>query len=335
MWRVVFAKVVFERLMRLLPGVAWIMGENYRYINNWSGASKTLPGKRVNLKKARFYWVLAFIPLLFISSFAQEAPPNRIISLAPNITEIIYRIGASDKLVGRTEYCLYPMAAASVPVVGGYLNPDFEQMVALKPDAVLLLPNPDMVKKLAQLGLKPFTVPNETIADILTGIEKVGRLLGKDSAAVTVVKGIQDTLDYVQSHQENAETFSALLVVGRQAGSLKGLYAAGQETYFTEILALCGGKNAFADVNSRYFDVSKEDLVLRNPDAILEFRIMNKMEAEENRSKLAADWAQLPVLKAVQSEHIYLLTERFFMIPGPRIGQVAMAFHQLFNVAQK
>lgn len=271
--------------------------------------------------------ILAFVFTAYLP--AQEAP-KRILSLAPNITEIIYRLGQGDKLVGRTEYCLYPPAAEKVTTIGGYLNPDLESIVALQPDIVFLLPNVDMDRKLQMLGLKTFTVANETIDEILHGIEAIGRTLGCTERAMLACQGIRDTLDFIGSHHLRPEMpTSTLLVIGRQAGSLKGLYAAGTQTYLNEILELSGGENIFPDVESRYFDVSKEDLVLRNPESIIEFRMIDAAEVAKKTAELRGDWQSLSTLTAVQENRIHYFTDRYFLIPGPRIAKIAMAFHEL------
>lgn len=274
--------------------------------------------------------LLLLLPLLYSPLAAREAP-KRVISLAPHITEIIYKIGAGDLLVGRTEFCLYPEQAQAVETVGGYLNPDFEKMVALAPDVVFLFPNTDLDRKLQMFGMKTFTVPNETIDEILQGIAAVGRVLHRDEAAERLATGILDTLSRLQQQSSRDDTLtSTLLLVGRESGSLRGLYAAGQETYLSELLMMCGGRNIFADVNARYFDVSKEDLVQRDPELIIEFRIMEDAGSAQIAA-LKQDWQALPLLRAVQSGRVEILTERYFLIPGPRISRIAMALHHLLN----
>lgn len=275
---------------------------------------------------------------LFIWLFAGQAlfandPPKRVISLAPNITEIMFRIGAGDLLIGRTEFCLYPEAALKVPAVGGYLNPDYEKLVALQPDIIFMLPNLDMERKLQNLELRTFTLPNETIDEIFFGLNTLGRLLNHSREAEAVVEGIKDTLQWAREQAAERDTLSTLLVVGREAGTLKGLYAAGKDTYLGEILELCGGRNVLEDVPARYFDVSKEDLVQRDPDLIIEFRLIDAANAPEEIARLKADWNGLSTLKAVQNDHIVILTERAFLIPGPRITLLAVAMNEILQKA--
>lgn len=275
---------------------------------------------------------------LFIWLFTGQAlfagdPLKRVVSLAPNITEIMFRIGAGDLLIGRTEFCLYPEAAQQVPAVGGYLNPDYEKLVALQPDIIFMLPNLEMERKLQNLELKTFTLPNETVEEIFFGIKTLGRLLNRSREAEAVIEGIQDTLHWVREKAAERDTLSTLLVVGREAGTLKALYAAGKDTYLSEILELCGGRNVLEDVPARYFDVSKEDLIQRDPDLIVEFRLIDADKVAEEVPSLKADWNVLSTLKAVQNDHIVILSERAFLIPGPRISQLAVAMNEVLQKA--
>jgi ABC-type Fe3+-hydroxamate transport system substrate-binding protein len=213
------------------------------------------------------------------------------------------------------------------------LNPDYEMIVSLEPDIIFLLPNMEMERTLQRLGLKTFTLPNETIDEIYQGFRALGRVLYRSGQAEAVIRGIQDTLQFVRQEAAERNTLSAVLVVGREAGSLKGLYAAGEDTYLSEILSFCGGVNIFADAPARYFDVSKEELIQRNPDAIIEFRLIENIDPSEETLRLKADWNALLTLKAVQKDHVFILSDRAFLIPGPRISLLAVALNRVLQKA--
>ena len=279
---------------------------------------------KMNAKNNGFLLILA---MLIISSMAINAQPQRVISLAPHITEMVFRIGVGDRLVGRTEYCSYPPAAAEIPSIGAYLNPNYEKMVALKPDAVLIFPNAEMQAKLEQLNLKVISVSNETIAEIFSGIRQLGEFFQKPDEAAQVVSGLKDTLDWIRSQTAKWPARDALILIGRESGSLRGLYAAGEQTYLTELVNLCHIQNAFSDVRMRYFEVSKEDLVRQQPDIIMEFRVGT---AKTDVAALQRDWQPLNILEAIKNDQLLIFTEKAFLIPGPRIGKTAMAlYHSL------
>jgi iron complex transport system substrate-binding protein len=251
-------------------------------------------------------------------------PPQRIVSLAPHITEIIFRLGAGDRLVARSDYCRYPSAALQLPTVGGYLNPDLEKIVSLKPDLVFIFPNEKLGKNLAQLQLKVAAIPNETISDILEGIEIVGKNLQLESTAQSIISSIRDSLKYLAKKAARLPNRSALILIGREPGTIRALYAAGKETYLSEMVEMLNIKNIFDDIPLRYFEVSKEDLLLRNPDMILEFHSDSVTDTEQ----LMRDWDQLNTLKAVQNQEIMIFNDLSFLIPGARIAKNAYTLYQ-------
>lgn len=278
---------------------------------------------------------LLFILLVCWSSLVTAEPPRRIISLAPHITEIVFKLGAGDRLVGRTEYCLYPAAALKIPSVGAYLNPDYEKIVALNPDIILMLPNNDMQQKFKNLGLKTFAHTDETVEDIITTIDSIGTIVHAGKRTREVIQGIRDTLTLVKNPDMDSLELTALFVVGRDAGSLKGLFAAGDETYLSELWRLCGGSNIFSDIPLRYFSVSKEDLIKRDPGYILEFRVIDPEKAALEIPRLRSDWQELPTLTAVKQHRIVIFPERYFLIPGPRITKIAIAFSAIIAGDEK
>lgn len=291
----------------------------------------------LGLSKRKLSWFdkltmtsVPFILVLWFPIHAQEAS-HRIISLAPNITEIIFKLGAQNQLIGRTEFCLYPEAAQKISSVGGYLNPDYEKIVDLEPDVIFIFPNANMERKLQDFGFRVFSIPDETIEEVFSGIRIVGKTLGLEQRANQVIRGIKDTLDLISKMNNPLKKPSALLVVGREEGSLKGLYAAGKNTYLGELWRLCGGRNIFEDISIKYFNVSKEDLVNRNPYCILEFRIIPPDELDNRRRSLKSDWKQIAVLDAVAKDRIYVFSDRYFLIPGPRISKIALSFSQVLK----
>ncbi len=288
--------------------------------------------KRAWIMTMRKMILIGVMILAALYTRAVADAPQRIVSLAPNITEMVFRLGQGDRLVGRTEFCTYPPAALGVPAVGGYLDLDYERLVALQPDLVLMLPSPDREKKLGELGLHVFTLKNETVDDNLQSLRALGEVLDCPEEAAVVIEGIQDTLDAIRQWAETAKpSVTALLVIGREAGSLKGLYAAGSQTYLSELWELCGGRNCFPDAPARYFEVSKEALIRVDPDVVLEFRVIAPEEAGEQIALLKQDWQELPVLQAVKNRRIYIFRERYFLIPGPRLTRIAVAFRELLE----
>lgn len=286
--------------------------------------------------KSRLYnkiygkYLFLFILLFFnLNIYAISQNIQRIISLAPHITEIIFRLGAQDLLVGRTTYCNYPKSAESIATVGAYLNIDYEKIIFLNPDIIFQFPNQQNRMKLEQLGLQVEDIPNESIEDILTSIEKIGRILNKISQAEELILGIQDTLNKITSVQFSSPP-SAMLIVGRQQGSVEKLHLAGKDTYLNQIWELCGGVNAFEEVPFRYFSVNREDLFKRSIDVIIEFHPDWDLGEQQLKNEQKV-WQVLDQIPAVKKGNIFIFQDDFYLIPGPRITKIALIFYKIVS----
>lgn len=278
---------------------------------------------------------LAFFNLVFIlvvtfpvsGGKAQSLKSDlKVVSLSPHITEIIYRLKADQFLVGRTDFCNFPPATSKIDKVGGYLNIDYEKIVALHPDVVFQFPNDENRRKLESLGFRVVSVPNETIQEILNSIRLIGNQLGLDERAEQVIQGITDTLNFVR-HLQPDRSLSALLVIGRQPGSLAHLYLAGASTYLSELWSLCGGVNAFSDVPHRYFPVNLEDILNRPIEVVLEFHPDWELTPDREQSEKSV-WTTLAF---PDKNRVFIFTEQYFVIPGPRITQIALVFSHIIH----
>jgi len=284
-----------------------------------------------NIYKIRILILIIFFHNNLICTGLQTDKAQRIVSLAPHITEIICKLGANDRLVGRSTFCRFPPSVRKVESVGGYLNIDFEKIIRLKPDIILQFPNEENRQKFEQLGFKVEDLPNESIEDIIGSIQKVGRILRLENQAKILLKNIQDTLKMVSHNDVKMDKkLAAIFVVGRQPGSLNQLYLAGKNTYLNQIWEICGGVNAFEEVPLRYFSVSKEDFFKKSIDVILEFHPGWNSDTYRIRSEQQV-WHVFNHLPAVKKKNILLFTEQFYLIPGPRITQVAIKFAEIIE----
>jgi iron complex transport system substrate-binding protein len=277
-------------------------------------------------------FILLFLVLIGnITSNSRAEFPQRIVSLAPHISEMVFKLGAGDRLIGRTDFCNYPTQAEQIESVGGYLNIDFEKLVSLKPDLVLQFPNAQNKQKLETLGFRVEDIPNETIDNILNSIIKIGKIIGLEHRARQVCDGINDTLKMVQNRGDRLSgKLTALLLVGRERQSLQGLYASGKSTYLGEIWELCGGTVAFREMNARYFAFSKEDLIKKKIDVILEFHRgwnLNQQDLQKEKSV----WNVFSNLGAVNKGNIFIFNDDFFLVPGPRVTRIALRFSQILE----
>ncbi len=263
------------------------------------------------------------------AGFSRESS-QRVIALAPHPTELMYKLGVGNLLVGRSDFCVYPPAALDIEPVGGYLNIDYEKIVHLNPDYILQFPNSENRRKLEELGFTVVDLPNETVDQILQSIRKAGMLFQREKEADRLIEGIRDTLGMVCPADTAIRPVKGLLVVGRQPGSLAQLYVAGKDTYLSEIWEACGGVNVMDAGPTRYFSVNKEDLLKTEINVILEFHPDWDLTLQRiQREKMA--WNLFSNLEAVKEGGIYLFSDRFYVIPGPRISLISVKFHEIIQ----
>jgi iron complex transport system substrate-binding protein len=246
--------------------------------------------------------------------------PSRVVSLSPNLTEIACAIGARDLLVGRSDFCDYPESVLELPAVGGYTNPSLEKIVSLKPDLVLLTEaEKPVADRLKPLDIRALVVPNETIADILSSIDRLGEALDRRNEAEALRNKITSALERARNETSHAEKPKVLMIADRAAGTLSGAFAVGKGNFLNELIEICGGENVYGDSPVPYPIISREYLIGVGPEVIIE----SAPDLGDDPQKIAArraDWErEMPMLPAVKNGRVYVITEKFLTIPGPRI----------------
>ena len=240
--------------------------------------------------------------------------PARIISLSPSNTEILFAIGAGDRVVGVTEYCNYPPAAKTRPRVGGVSTVSIEKVVALNPDIVIgcSLNGKDTFERLEELGIPVLGLNPKNISGILADIELVGRVTGEESNATNLVTAMKSRLDAIRAKaramSQQAEAPTVFYDIG-------GFYTAGNGTFVNEIIETAGGRNIAAD-KTGYFQMSIEELIAKNPQVIICDRGMGSMS--KAYEEIMSD-DRLKIVDAVRNNRVYLIDGDIIDRPGPRI----------------
>jgi len=263
---------------------------------------------------------------------SEDAGPQRIICMAPNIAEAVFALGAGERVVGVSDYTSYPAEAKAKPTVGALYNPDLERIVTLKPDLVIVQKRHEKVEALCRgKGIALLTVNMEERAEtILEAIRILGDRLGCAGRATTLRGEIEAELAAVRRRVEGRPRVKALICVDRSAGSLKGIYCASNASFLTELLAIAGGENVFADERGDYVQASLEGIVRRAPEVIIETNPRTDL-SDEARRRITAEWRALETLPAVKENRIYLLTDDFMVLPGPRIGKAAARLAEVLH----
>jgi iron complex transport system substrate-binding protein len=193
--------------------------------------------------------------------------PQRLISLAPSITETIYALGLADRLVGVTDYCEYPPEAKLKPHVGALLNPSLEKIVSLKPDLVLGSPaanRRETADQLERLGIPLYGVTARTVDGTLASIEDLGRILGREKEAQRLVGDLRARLAFIDKSVADQPRPKVLYVVWYPP-----LITAGRKTFISDVIRRAGGISIADDLTREWPHLSLEEALSRDPDVIL------------------------------------------------------------------
>lgn len=261
-----------------------------------------------------------------IKTIDQKSPKyERIISAAPSVTEIIFSLGLGDRVVGVSHFTVYPEAAQKKQSIGGLINPNKERITALKPDLVITQGEHESLAELCQnQDIKFISLKIEKIKDIYKAIDELGCILDAEKEAQILSQKIETELLALKSKAESLPKKKVFLCLSHTPGDLTGLMTTGKETFLNEIIEMAGGINIFSDLKKRYPRISKESLIMRQPDIIIE--IYAKGLNLNQQQLLRKDWDRLSVLPAVKNSRICFLTDDYLLIPGVRVSMIVKKF---------
>ena len=266
-----------------------------------------------------------------------EAPrfePKRIISVVPAVTEMLFAIGAGPQVVGVGSYDHFPPATDKLPKVGALLDPDFERILSLRPDLVVVYDSQtDFIARLQRASIPVFHYRDAGLAEITETMRRLGDAVGRTKDAEAAASAIERELDAIRARVAGIPKVNTLLIFGREPGSLRGIYASGGVGFLHDLLVVAGGTDAFDDVKKQNVVISSEQVLARAPVAIIELYDQNTTDA-----KLATErsvWKQLPSVPAVRNNHIIQLRGDFLTVPGPRIVQAARLMADALHPIQK
>lgn len=258
--------------------------------------------------------------------------PARIISCAPNLTEMLFALGAGEHVIGVTRFCQFPPEARTRPPLGDLYNPNLEAMVAARPDLIVFVPGSTKIRDFFAAHPGPRLLETnacETVAEIQATLLRLGAALGDSSRAAALVSRISAGLDSVRAESAGAPPVRYLMVLGHDEGALEQVYVVGQPTYLTELLALSCGVNVVDAAAGRYPIVTREALLAMNPDVILERHLGPATPAD--RAALEALWRSLPTLEAVRTGRIAVQDDDHVTINGPDLVATARKLARLLR----
>ncbi|GAB3262590.1 cobalamin-binding protein [Chitinimonas naiadis] len=254
-------------------------------------------------------------------------PAQRIISLAPHLTEHLYAIGAGKQIVGATNFSDYPAAAKALPRVGGYNSFDLEKIRALKPDLIIAWPSGNPARQLEQietLGIPVFYDKAQKLPQVPTVMERLGVLTGQDAGAKAAATAFRSHLANLEARYAGRKTVRVFYQVWDRP-----LMTINRDQIISDVMRVCGAENVFADLPSVAPTVDEEAVLVANPSLIA-----TSGEATNKVSWLDR-WRRFPRLAANARQQLYILPPDLLSRMGPRLVDGAEALCQVVEKARQ
>ena len=283
--------------------------------------SKKIPRKFIVINIVTlFFWLVNFQNV--------HSSPKRVISTSPAITEILFALGVGDQVVGVTDYCTYPKKACDLPSIGGPLNPSTETWIALKPDLIILQENSIVINKHAAiLKVATLKVSVNNLNNILTSNQVIADSMQVSKTGNNLVNKIKIQIDSYRIRLGKLKSRQVLMLLSDTNDPSRDLYAVGRDTFLNELLSIAGGENVLPDTMARYPKISKEFIISKSPEIIMEIGPKSNMSNKEilNRKKV---WGKYSTLRAVKNDRLHFIGADYILIPGPRLVNILDDFTQ-------
>ncbi|MGH7915280.1 MAG: ABC transporter substrate-binding protein [Candidatus Binataceae bacterium] len=256
---------------------------------------------------------LAALLAAALSIGAAAAPPMRIVSLAPAVTETLFALNEGDAVVGVSTYCDYPPAATHLPKAGTFLTPNIEAIAALRPDLIIgpgLSSSRREVRTLEAMGYPTMTVDDNSLDGIERSIALIGARTGEQEAARRLLGTIQAHIDQIHARVDRTKPRTVVMLVGHEP-----MVAVGRGTYLDDLLHLAGGNN-IADLSAQNWPrLSIEYIIAMRPEVILDGAMGSDAKTP------AGFWARYPTIPAVRNHRVFGYPQDPVLHPGPRVWQ--------------
>ncbi|MBS1817072.1 MAG: ABC transporter substrate-binding protein [Acidobacteria bacterium] len=250
-------------------------------------------------------------------------PPQRIVSLVPATTEMLFAIGTGPRVIGVGSYDRYPPDVNTRPKLGGLLDPNIEQLIALRPDLVIAYDTQtELRRQLERANIPAWTYSIKGLADVTSTMRALGDRIGMKADAAAAAARIEDDLRRVQARVAGRPRPRTLVVFGREPGTLRGINASGGYGFLHDLLELAGGTDVLADIAKPAVQMSTEMVLARAPDVIIELHYGQPWPAARADAERRV-WSVLPSVPAVRSSRVHLLAGDEFVVPGPRVTLAA------------
>jgi iron complex transport system substrate-binding protein len=268
------------------------------------------------------------ILILFLS--AATIFPQRVVSLAPGLTEIVFALNRGNTLVGVTKFCDYPAAAKRIKKIGGFLDFNIEALISLAPDIIIMYP--EHYEKMGPLkrNVRIVMVRHNRLTDLLRSVLEIGRALNAEVEAKQLVDSTQKKLQNISERVKGRRKVRTLFVAGRNFDELKNMYIIGKKDFINDLLEIAGGSNAY-EGGINYPSISMESVIFLNPEYIFEISAHYERISDE---KIFTLWEPYDMVLAVAKRQIKIIKDSFWLRPGPRVGLIAEELAGFFQAAE-
>ncbi len=239
--------------------------------------------------------------------------PERIVSLAPSLTEILYYLGLGDRVAGVTRFSYYPPEAAYKPKVGTYINLNVERIISLNPDLAIGTADgnkPYIVKLLEQAGIPVYIVNPRNVRDVIGTVAVLGRLCGVSKKAEDLANVLSRRIDRILDRTASLRRPTVFLQI-----NIKPIMTVNRNTFHHDVIRLAGGENMAKDAPYNYPRISIEEVIRKKPEII----IISSMERGGRFEQARKEWQKWPVIPAVMDKRVYLVDSDLLDRPSPRI----------------
>lgn len=242
------------------------------------------------------------------------SPARRIVAISPAAVEIIYKLGAGERLVGISDFADFPACAKKEkPTVGGILNIDVEKILSLKPDLIISNVSVLAKEKIGSLGIRVEFIPDKTLADVRNSFLRIGALVGRPEKAKALAAKISGAVAAAREKSKHLQPVKTLVVIGHEP-----LWVAGGYGFLNEILEAAGGRNVAGNVARDFYGVDLERVLAARPEVIVDLTLENVRDKTAQRAALSF-WKRLEGTLAVGIGRVRFIDSDLLTIPGPRL----------------
>jgi len=252
---------------------------------------------------------------------AGRPEPNevrRIVSLAPNLTEILFSLGLGEQVVGVSKYSDYPPAAAAKRQIGTFWQPNIEAVIAGRPDLVVtegFRQQTNTARRLERIGYKCLTVSLRTVDELFEAIRAIGAATARQARATELADDLKSKLEELSALMQTEQRIKVLWLIDRDP-----MRVAGRDTFVNELIELAGGENAIGRTVHKYPPIGSEQVIACAPDIIIE-PAMSREDLAGQQETAFAYWSRFKNVPAVANRRIYVISPDTVSRLGPRLPQ--------------